>query len=166
MASRLVGLRPTCAMPAVAGESCQFPLHPTRASQARPDQACVGRADGRVGQPPVGPRSAGNSGMSGRHFFAPVAAQHGWILFQIKAFSRTARAHTRSMQPSEHENNTEMEQKTTVMGGHCPFLLLWTKRDSAPREGAETRRTPAMPIKLAEREKGKNHPAPPSFRAE
>ena len=147
------------AMTAIAGEPYQFPLRPARASQARADQArrgrprmaCVGRADGRVGQPPVGPRSAGNSGMSGQHFFAPVAAQHGWILFQIKAFSRTARAHTRSMQPSEHENNAEMEQKTTVMGGHCPFLLPFTKRDSAPREGAEIRRTPAKPVTRAER---------------
>ncbi len=47
-----------------------------------------------------------------------------------------------------------------------PFLLLLTKRDSPPREGGETRRTPAMPITLAEREKGKNHPAPLSFRAQ
>jgi len=55
------------------------PLRPARASQARSDQArrgrpwkaCVGRANGRVGQPPVGPRSAGISGMSGRHFFVP-----------------------------------------------------------------------------------------------
>ncbi len=116
-------------------------------------------------RPPAGARSAGNSGMSGRHFFAPVTAQHGWILFQIKAFSRTARAHTRSMQPSEHENNTKMEQKTTVMGGHCPFLLPFTKRDSAPREGGETRRTPARPMNPAERKK-ETATSPPLFRAQ
>ena len=39
LASRLVGLRPTCAMPAIAGEPCKFPLRPARASQGRPDQA-------------------------------------------------------------------------------------------------------------------------------
>jgi len=79
LASRLVGLRPTWAMPGVAGEPYQFPLRPARASQARSDQArrgrpwmvCVGRANGRVGQPSVGPRSAGISGMTGAAFFRP-----------------------------------------------------------------------------------------------
>jgi len=65
------------------------------------------------------------------------------------------------MQPSEHENNAEMEQKTTVMSGHCPFLLPFTIRDSAPREGAETRRTPAMLMNLAERENETTNPIIP-----
>jgi len=34
-----------------------------------------------------------------------------------------------------------------------PFLLLLTKRDSPPREGGETRRTPTMPMNSAERTK-------------
>jgi len=56
------------------------PLRPARASQARSDQArrgrpgmaCVGRANGRVGQPPVGPRSAGISGMTGGGIFSSL----------------------------------------------------------------------------------------------
>jgi len=42
-----------------------------------------------------------------------------------------------------------------------PFLLLLTKRDSPPREGGETRRTPAMLMNLAERENETTNPVIP-----